>query len=69
MRYIFYYIEYHFIDILVGSAAMFICYAFARMVGARFIVALTFAILPFFVARAYNVGSSRELLVALLQYN
>jgi len=65
----FYYFEYHFIDILAGSAAMFMCYAFARMVGARFFVALTFAILPFFVARAYDVGSSRELLAALLQYN
>jgi len=69
MRNIIAILEYHMFDILVGSAAIFICYAFARMVGARVIVALTFAILPFFIARAYNIDSPRELLVALMNYN
>ena len=69
MRNIIAFFEYHMFDIVVGSAAIFICYAFARMVGARVVVAVTFAILPFFIAKAYNIDSTRELLAALIHYN
>ena len=60
------FIERNMFDLLVVSIIMLVFYAFARLLGARFLVAAAFACLPIILARMYTAGSARELFVAML---